>query len=574
MISPFSPFTPALVLIVLLAAALPLFVLGMTVQARLFPRLALPLSLFSLLSIATSALIGYAVFWCYFAGAGFGRTVSLLLWLAALAVLLVPFQRRQLYRLVRQAEIAIPSLLMLCAAFFYLTLHFGLLPDPVPQGWSWTRHANLSGMVKAPDNRIPLNFARKLYEASELRGSHHSDRPPLQTGLVLIQYPIWQAVESASARESVVDSYYQVFGVLLQCTWISAAYALLRMLGLASPQVVFVLLALIPSHFFFIHSVFVWPKLLAGGLAVGAFCLLLLGGSASRPLSRRHMATAAALAALAVLAHGGVATSLVGFGLALSLPRLFPGWRNALLGVLVMGALVAPWAAYQRYADPPGNYVIKNHMAGVKARDDRGTLEAVADAYSKITLRELAEMKWRKMRFVLGLDRMPRTIDDVDQFFRTMRRYQFLQVFLSLDVLNAGWLAVLAGAFFGPASSLHRRLVYVLGIAVVCLIAWILLLLSAPIVQHGSYATMILLFAGLAAAIAQLPPRFSLPLLSLHVVLSPAAILGFSLERQYAPGSLAAAAASYLALIAFSASAFRRAGAGGHPPPPTGVERG
>jgi hypothetical protein len=80
MISPFSPFTPALVLIVLLAAALPLFALGMTVQARLFPRLALPLSLFSLLSIATSALIGYAVFWCYFAGAGFGRTVSLLLW--------------------------------------------------------------------------------------------------------------------------------------------------------------------------------------------------------------------------------------------------------------------------------------------------------------------------------------------------------------------------------------------------------------------------------------------------------------------------------------------------------------
>jgi hypothetical protein len=571
MTSPFSPFTPALVLIVLLAAALPLFVLGMAVQARLFPRLALPLSLFSLLSIATSALIGYAVFWCYFAGAGFGRAVSLLLCLAALAVLLVPSQRRQLRRIVRQTEVALPSLLMLCAAFFYLTLHFGLLPDPVPQGWSWSRHANLSGMVKAPDNRIPLKFARKLYESSELRGSHHSDRPPLQTGLVLIQYPIWQAVESASAHESVVDSYYQVFGVLLQCTWIPAAYALMRMLGLAFPQVVLVLLALIPSHFFFIHSVFVWPKLLAGGLAIGAFCLLLLGGSASRALPRRHMATAAALAALAVLAHGGVATSLVGFGLALSLPRLFPGWRNALLGVLVMGALIAPWAAYQRYADPPGNYVIKNHLAGIKIRDDRGTLEAVADVYSAITLRELAEVKWRKVRFVLGLDRMPRTIDDVNQFLRAMRLYQFLHVFVSLDVLNAGWLVVLAGAIFGPAGSLYRRLVYVLGIAVVCLIAWILLLLSAPIVQHGSYATMILLFAGLAAAIAQLPPRFSLPLLSLHVALSPAAILGFSLERQYALGSLTAAAVSYLALIAFSASVFRRAG--GHPPPPTVVER-
>jgi hypothetical protein len=574
MISPFSPLTPALVLVVLLAAALPLFVLGVTVQTRLFPRLALPLSLFSLLSIATSASIGYAVFWCYFASARFGQAVSVLLWLAAVAVVLVPSRHRQLRRVVRQPEVAIPSLLMLCAAFFYLTLHLGLLPDPVPRGWSWSRHANLSGMVRAPDNGIPREFAKKLYESSELRGSHHSDRPPLQTGLVLIQYPVWQAIESASGNEKVVDAYYQVFGVLLQCTWIPAAYALMRMVGLASPQVVFVLLALIPSHFFFIHSVFVWPKLLAGGLAVGAFCLLLLGGSASRPLPRRHMATAAALAALAVLAHGGVATSLVGFGLALSLPRLFPGWRNVLLGVLVMGALIAPWTAYQRYADPPGNYVIKNHLAGIKTRDDRGTLDAVADAYSAITLRELVETKWRKVRFVLGLDRTPMTIDDVDQFFRAMRRYQFLHVFLSLDVLNLGWLVVVAGAIFGPADSRYRRLAYVLVIAVLCLIAWILLLLSAPIVQHGSYATMILLFAGLAAAIAQLPPFLSLPLLSVHVVLSAAAILGFALDRQYAPASLAAAAASYLAVVAFSASACRRAGVGGPPSPPTGVARG
>jgi MFS family permease len=286
------------------------------------------------------------------------------------------------------------------------------------------------------------------------------------------------------------------------------------------------------------------------------------------------MGTAAALAALAVLAHGGVATSLVGFGLVLSLPRLFPGWRNALLGVLVMGALIAPWTAYQRYADPPGNYVIKNHLAGIKQRDDRGTLEAVLDAYSALSLRELAEMKWRKLRFVLGLARVPIRIDDFNHFLSAMRHYQFRHVFLSLDVLNAGWLVVLGGALFGPArvSALSRRLAYVLGIAIVCLIAWILLLLSAPFVQHGSYATMILLFAGLAAAIAQLPPRISLPLLSLHVVLSPAAILGFSLERQYALSSLMAAAASYLALIAFSVSTFRRMG--GHPHPPPAVESG
>ena len=85
-------------------------------------------------------------------------------------------------------------------------------------------------------------------------------------------------------------------------------------------------------------------------------------------------------------------------------------------------------------------------------------------------------------------------------------------------------------------------------------------------------ALVVGLFVGLAAAIAQLPPWISLPLLSLHVVLSPAAILGFSLERQYALASLAAAAASYLALIAFSASTFRRVG--GHPHPPPAVESG
>ena len=135
--------------------------------------------------------------------------------------------------------------------------------------------------------------------------------------------PIGRSLQTLTGDPSIVGAGYQVFGILLQCSWVAAVFALLRCIGLTSRRVALVVLALIPSYFFFIQSIFVWPKLLAGSLAVGSFCLLLCRDrTTALPVS--HAGSAAALAVLAFLCHGGVATALL---------RLEPLVEGALRGV-------------------------------------------------------------------------------------------------------------------------------------------------------------------------------------------------------------------------------------------------
>ena len=404
-------------------------------------------------------------------------------------------------------------------------------------------------MVGAPDHKHPLTFAQRLFDSVDLH--HITDRPPLQAGMVLVPYPLWRVLESLSGQPLVTSSCYQVFSVLLQCSWVAAVYALLRGLGLATSRIGIVCMALIPSHFFFIHSVFVWPKLLAGSLAIGTFCLLLFREPGSPKPPTQRVAAAAALAALAFLAHGAVTTALLGFGLVLVWPRTFPGWRSTLIAAAIVGMLLAPWAAVVRWVAPPGNYIAKFHLAGVEKADDRGTFEAVRDTHARVPLRRLAERKWRKARYIVGLDDPDRSFADLETAFHSIRRSQYLQLAPSLDALNLGWLIVPIGLLLGSRGSRRefRALARLLAIAGLCIAVWIAVFFSAPIIQHASYATMILLFASLAAAIATLPLAVALPILLAHVAIAPAAILGFSPTRQYAPLSLAVAAIVYLGLI-------------------------
>ena len=103
---------------------------------------------------------------------------------------------------------------------------------------------------------------------------------------------------------------------------------------------------------------------------------------------------------------------------------------------------------------------------------------------------------------MLGLERGELRVDTPYRLFRALRNVQSRYVFPALGLLNLGWLLVGVGLMTGPAERrrAHRNLAQVLGIALLCLTIWILTFLSEPIVQHASYATLQLLFAGLAGA--------------------------------------------------------------------------
>ena len=86
--------------------------------------------------------------------------------------------------------------------------------------------------------------------------------------------------------------------------------------------------------------------------------------------------------ALAMLGHGSSVFGIVPLAL-IAAWRGLPSWRWIGVAVAVGVVLMAPWSAYQKCGDPPGNRLIKWQLAGVIEIDDRGAGETIVDSYGE-----------------------------------------------------------------------------------------------------------------------------------------------------------------------------------------------
>ncbi len=233
------------------------------------------------------------------------------------------------------------------------------------------------------DNFIPYLFVHSMMSNGHkiphpiVMDYLSSDRPPLQAAIVLSQYPAitipWQLG-------------YQVLSVELQSLWIFGLFLLLYALNIRRQAIACVLTGCLFTNFVFVQSSFVWPKMLAVAYMLG-FCALLLSrrlasGSEWRVVSSL---TAGALLAWAFLAHGA---SL--FALLPLVPTAFLFRRSVHLRALGMLAattilLYFPWILYQKFYDPPGDRLLKMHLASVYTLDSRTAGQVIVDAYRALT---------------------------------------------------------------------------------------------------------------------------------------------------------------------------------------------
>ena len=469
-----------------------------------------------LISAALGALLGYGAFWVSFlnheVGMVFGICAIGLSMVAVVAMLII---RRPFRQLLSKPDVVYPLLLMFLVGLLYMALL--LLVESTESTHKLARGRLVT--VLHGDNTFPKMFADALYrgfrEAVRFGNFLSSDRPPLQSGILLIQRPLMSALGVST------DFHQQVLGSVAQVTWVPAVWAVCRLLGLRALRIVVVLGFCTFSGFFFFNTIHVWPKMLAGSFTVLAVLLVLSPGSHSTV----RLIVAGGAAALGMLAHGGsVFPTLVALVLLLW-PRRFPGFARLLAGCLVFGALLAPWFAYQKLYDPPGNRLGKWHLGGIKEADDRSTVEALSDAYGQlgaagVVQHKLANLKalvWRDIRKVDGF----RFISAGDtSHIDDLRSKEFLHVFRALGLLNLGWLLLPLGLLFkrlGRGSSPLARSVLLFCLA--SLLLWTLLMFGpgTTLVFQGSYATMLLLFAGLASYLAGLPRVVALLLLTLQV---------------------------------------------------------
>jgi hypothetical protein len=462
-------------------------------------------------AIAMGCLIGYLAFWCFFWGPRIGQIFSVLVSLLAVAALglLLGWQKNR--RTLRMLDLAAPLLLHLFVGVMYLAI---LDNVDLGAGYEYQARARFLAHLLPQDNIFPRIIADRLALGLDPRTVvgewHSSDRPPLQSGIFLSQW-LWGSLGTGIA----FDLYYQALGTMLQCCWVPAIWLLCRSMRLGPIPSALAICFLALNGFIMVNSLYVWPKMLGGSLAVFAFCLTCQSKDEIRSQPTRTGLLALSVA-MSILSHPGTLFTVS----ALFVVWLLPGFMrlpHLLLTIGIVLVLLVPWQLYCLYYDPNGSKLLRWHIggAGQSLIEDRGPLQAVVDAYARKSFGEIAGNKLANLRtlvfengraFYWGYpSAAAKPLGWRD--WEGLRRREFHNLFFSLGPLNFGWFAGIWLLLRPINPGLRSGVIRLAAFVALNLAIWIGLMFGpgTTVLFQGSYALVLLLLAGLAICIASLP---------------------------------------------------------------------
>jgi hypothetical protein len=501
-------------------------------------------------ALATSGTTAILAFWAFYLDPLVGQATAFLIVLGSVQGIVLCRPDRLDRKVLR--ELAVPAALWALGSAFVLYLGFLHGGADQPLAMAGTRFSH----QLPTDNEIPLFFADWFYEHGHSGAPPlfadwlSSDRPPLQTGYVLAQRPFgWD--------ESGL--HYQVLGVVLQQLWIVGMWALLCAARIRPLARCLVMFALMVSDIAIVHGFFVWPKLIAAAFVLGAFAMVVSEDWQRLRRSRYAAVLFASLCALAMLAHGASAFGIVPLLIVGSL-RGLPGWRWLGIAALVGIALLGPWSAYQRFADPPGDRLLKWQLGGSLEIDERGALETIADGYREAGIDGTLENKWKNVTRMIGqrdVEGAVREASDkvgeghIGQALAGLRLPRFFSLLPLLGILLAGPVAMLFARARGRPGGAEWRfaLACFAFVALACAI-WALLMFGEPdsstLLHVGSMVVPLLAVCGCVVGAYAVSPRLAIALVGLNALL---------VLVLYAPALSPPPGTSYSALAALLAAA-------------------
>lgn len=435
-----------------------------------------------LLATAAVALLGYGAFWAYFAAPLAGKAFTVGIFAIAL------------WDLVRKGDSdagigedasAAAGILVLIGIFYLALLYL------YPTDLDFYPLANGRWKKLAHDNFMPHVFGWALYHGATLHwpgdGWKSSDRPPLQSGWMLLTWVFGSMLgldDQAAGGTSAL--WYQL-------SWVFGLHGLLSSIGMRHGRACAWVAATALCGFFIINSVFTWPKLLSGAFGCGVFGLWAL--PRKEAVTRAGIVIGGVLAALALLSHAGAAFSFVALApwIAGRLRRHWRAWAQAFLLFLV---LMLPWVAYQDFYEPPGNRLLKMHLAGEIGQDPRGTWQTIRENYAKLSWTTIVNV--RRENLSMQIPRDWGWLHDLSKAGAAKRRdAEFFGVFRSLTWWIFGLLAFpVALAFRGRPIDTRGHLDLVAWTLVTTALWCALLYLPGmALVHQGSYCVPITLFA-------------------------------------------------------------------------------
>jgi hypothetical protein len=392
-------------------------------------------------------------------------------------------------------------------ALFATCLTFAYLPD-WPEADDVPRARYVRPM--AGDNALPQYLAENMWSGHAspvlIDGWLSSDRPPLQTGIVLLQRPVAEAIAASTSL------FAQISGIVAQASWVPALWTLCAAIRVRRGTLPVVLVAAGMSGFFLLNSAYVWPKMLAGALTLIAIAALEQARRGG--WTRRSTVLGMVSACLALLAHTAAAFTLLPAALMYAFGKPRPPARRAAIAIVIAAAMVTPWILYQRLYAPPGNRIMMASIAGEATITGRGFVEAAVGNYRELGMTRALECRWANVKRLLP-DLAPGDLASPAR----RRTTEWNRVFGTLGVLNVAWL-LLASRVVRRQRSVDeiRRLYQQVGwsIGFTALVLFGAGEATAHVMAYGAIATLFVLAANELAGLSR---RALAALLTIHVAI-------------------------------------------------------
>lgn len=454
-----------------------------------------------------------------------------------------------------------PLLLWIAGSFFVVFLGFlhGGTDNAVTM-------SSFRFSVQLPsDNDMPRYFAEQF----ALHGHSHplpvypgdwlsSDRPPLQIGYVLAE---------RGFLNSPQGQHYEILAVIVQGLWIVAMWAVLVAARLRPRTRAMAMVAAMVSDVALVHGFFVWPKLIAAAFVLAAFAILISPAWERNRRDPRVAALVGALLALAMLSHGSSIFGVIPL-VFLALWRGLPSWRW--IGAAVLGglALMGPWMAYQHYADPPGNRLLKWQLAGDVDIDSKGTLQAIEDAYDEVGFGGALDLKEDNFSEMIGWPRgkeeFETAIDGIEEgkpgvVAASVRTLRFFCLLPFLGILLIAPVAMLVARLrrMRRNEDEWRFALGCFAFLVIACICWGLLLFGTPeartTIHVGSLAMPLLGLVGCVAGLRACFPRLAAWVVGINVLM---VLVLYTPALEPDPGTSYSPIAGLLALAGLAAFVF------------------
>lgn len=466
------------------------------------------------IALAVSGAAAMLTFWAYYAEHLVGLAVSYLVPLvSALLIGFVLSEWRPERELAR--AIATPFALWVLASAFLVFLGFMHGGSDQPLEISSTRFA--FGITT--DNLMPHFFTEWFYGHG-----HHgtppifapdwlaSDRPPLQVGYSLAQRPWFWNLNG-------LDS--QLIGVALQQLWVLGLWALLAAFKVRRLSAALALIVVLFSDIAIVNGFFVWPKMLPAAMLLAAAALVVTPLWEQTRRDWRLAAVVAALAALAMLSHGSSIFGIIPLAV-VALWRGVPSWRWVGAAAALVILLYAPWSAYQKWGDPPGNRLNRWFLAGDSEVKEEGTLSAIADGYRDAGAGGVLHNKAENLITLVGggpaYEQAKRAVEEVEAGEVPVAVNDVRQIFFFYFLPSMGLLVVTPLVMLLARRRTRDRedwsfALTAYAVVGIGLLAWVLILFGNAVartdIHQGSYMLPILGLAAGAIGLRAVFPRFA-----------------------------------------------------------------